>query len=65
MGVNELGKSEVVNWEELVTSNMMQIEALLRILENKGLVSSDEFYQEVVQVKKEMEKKIKDLQKEN
>ena len=36
MGKDELGKSEVVSWGELINSNLIQIEALIRVLEKKG-----------------------------
>ncbi len=45
-------KSEVVNWEELITSNMLQIEALLRILEKQGIVSQQELVDEVKNLSK-------------
>ncbi len=45
-------KSEAVNWEELITSNMLQIEALLRILEKQGIVSQQELVDEVKNLSK-------------
>jgi hypothetical protein len=65
MGKDELGKSEVVSWEEMITSNTIQIEAILRLLESKGIINSDEYINEVKLVNEEMQKKIKDSSTQN
>ena len=45
--------------EELITSNMMQIEAIVRILEREGIVTQYEGLQAVKKIKQEMEEQIK------
>lgn len=54
-----MNKSEVVNWEELITSNMLQIEAIVRILEKQAIVSQKELLEEIKLIKEEMENKMK------
>ncbi len=49
----------LVSWEELAVSTMLEVQALIRILERKGLVIKDEILKEVEAVKKEMEEKIR------
>jgi len=56
---------KLVTFEELTVSNMLEIQAVIRILERKGLISSDEVLEEVGVLKKEMEKKIRRFEREN
>ena len=65
MGKDELGKSEVVSWEELINSNLIQIEALIRVLEKKGIINSTEYLNEVKLVNEEMQKLIKAKSQQN
>ena len=51
--------------EELLLSNMLELRALIRILERKGLITQDELLEEVDVVKKEMEEKIRRMGREN
>ena len=51
--------------EELLLSNMLELRALIRILERKGLITQDELLEEVEVVKKEMEEKIRRMGREN
>ena len=53
----KLDTKETVSWEELSYSNMMEQEALLRILVKKGIVTKEEFLEEMRAVTKEMNKK--------
>jgi predicted RND superfamily exporter protein len=53
----KLDTKETVSWEELSYSNMMQQEALLRLLVKKGIVTKEEFLEEMRAVTKEMNKK--------
>ena len=53
----KLDSKETVSWEELSYSNMMEQEALLRILVKKGIVTKEEFLEEMRAVTKEMNKK--------
>jgi len=50
----KLDSKETVSWEELSYSNMMQQEALLRLLVNKGIVTKEEYLDELKQLKIEM-----------
>ncbi len=38
---------KIVTNEELIVSNMLQIEALIRILESEGLVTQEEVLEEI------------------
>ena len=49
----------LVSWEELAVSTMIEVQAIIKILERKGLVTKDEILKEVEVVKKEMEEKIR------
>ena len=55
----------LVSWEELAVSTMIEVQAIIKILEIKGLVTKDEILKEVAVVKKEMEENIKKFSKEN
>jgi len=50
----KLDTKEAVSWEEISYSNMMQQEALLRLLVNKGIVTKEEYLDELKQLKIEM-----------
>ena len=65
MGKDELGKSEVVSWGELINSNLIQIEALIRVLEKKGIITSNEYLQEVKLVNDKVQKLIKAKSQQN
>ena len=58
-------KSEVVNWEELITSNMLQLEAIVRILEKKKIATSEEILVEVKKLQIEMEARLKQNKRMN
>ena len=47
----KLDSKEMVSWEEISYSNMMQQEALLRLLVNKGIVTKEEYLDELKQLK--------------
>ena len=55
----------LVSNEELILSNMLEIQALIRILTQKGITSEDEILREVLKLKEEMENKIRQSSKEN
>ena len=55
----------LVSWEELAVSTMLEVQALINILERKGLITKDEILEEVEVVKKEMEAKIRRMGREN
>jgi hypothetical protein len=49
----------MVTFEELTVSNTLEIQAVIRILERKGLISSDEVLEEVGLLKEEIDEKIR------
>ena len=51
--------SGMVSNKELIYSNMLQLEAIIRVLERKGLVSSLEILEEVEKLEIEMEGKMR------
>ena len=50
----KLDSKETVSWEEISYSNMMEQEALLRLLVKKGIVTKEEFLEEMRALKKEL-----------
>ncbi len=48
-------KNEPATTEELAISNMFQQEALVRLLEKKGLITRKELLEEIREVQKEQE----------
>jgi len=57
--------SEIISNQELIYSNMLEIQALIRILKRKGITDEDEILEEVKKLKVEMEEKIKKMGREN
>jgi len=57
--------SDIVSNQELLVSNMLEIQALIRILNRKGITTEDEILKEVEQLRDEMEVKIKKMGREN
>ena len=55
----------LVSWEELAVSTMLEVQALIRILERKELITQDEILEEVEVLKKKMEEKIRRMGREN
>ena len=51
--------SKLVSNKELIYSNMLQLEAIIRVLERKKLVSSLEILEEVEKLEVEMEGKMR------
>ena len=56
---------KLVTNEELILSNMLEIQALIRILEKKGITTQSEILEEVVKVKDELEEQVKRNQQTN
>lgn len=56
---------KLVTNEELILSNMLEIQALVRILERKGITTQSEILDEVVKVKDELEAQVKRNQQTN
>ena len=57
--------SAIINNQELLDSNMLEIQALIKILEKKGRTNQDEILKEVKKLQVEMEEKIKKMAREN
>jgi len=57
--------AEIVSNQELLVSNMLEIQALIRILERKGITTKDEILAEVKLFKTKMEEKIRKSGREN
>jgi len=58
-------QNRLISDQELLVSNMLEIQALIRILVAKGITTEDEIMREIVKLKEELEKKLKDSQKMN
>ena len=56
--------SQVITNQELLVSNMLEIQALIRILQKKGITTEDEILEEVKALKVEMDEKIKQMGRE-
>ncbi len=57
--------SEIISNQELIYSNMLEIQAIIRILKRKGITDENEILEEVKKLKVEMEDKIRKMGKEN
>ena len=57
--------NRLITDQELLVSNMLEVQAMIRILCRKGITTEDEIMQEIVKLKEEMEQKMKDMQKLN
>ena len=57
--------SEIISNQELLVSNMLEIQAQIKILENKGITDKDEILEEVKKLQAEMEEKVKKMGREN
>ena len=55
----------VVSNEELIYSNMLEIQALIRILTRKGITTEDEIMKEIEKFRDEVNAKVKKMGKEN
>ena len=58
-------ENEIISDQELLVSNMLEIQALIRILEKKGITNQKEILEEVKKLKIEMENEMKRMSKEN
>ena len=52
----KLDPKEIVTQEELINSNMMQIEAITRLLVKKGIITKDELQVEYEELMREARK---------
>jgi polyhydroxyalkanoate synthesis regulator phasin len=53
----QLDPKEIVTIGELAKSNMFQVEVLTRILVKKGIMTKEEFIEEMQELKREMAEK--------
>lgn len=58
-------KESPVNWEELIVSNMIQLEALTNILIRKKITDDNEYLLEIKKIREQMEQKLRDSTKMN
>ncbi len=57
--------SEIISNQELLVSNMLEIQAIIRILKRKGITDENEILAEVKLLKAEMDEKIRKSGREN
>ena len=55
----------IVSNEELIYSNMLEIQALIRILTKRGITTEDEIMEEIEKIRDEVNAKVKKMGKEN
>ena len=55
----------LVTHEEIMLSNLVEIEAMRRVLVNKGIITEQEVFEQVKIVRAEMEEQIRQLNKES
>jgi hypothetical protein len=58
-------KNQIVSNEELIVSNMLEIQAIIRILTRNGITTEAEILREVQKLKVEMDELVKKMGKEN
>ena len=54
-----MGKNQPATPDELLHSQILTVEALIRVLDRKGIVKKDEIITEVQSVRRELEEKPK------
>ena len=57
--------SEIISNQELLISNMLEIQAIIRIPKRKGITDENKILEEVKKLQVEMEEKIKKMGREN
>jgi len=57
--------NQIVSNQELLVSNMLEIEAVIKILTRKGITTEDEILEEIIKLRDEVNEKVKSLGKEN
>ena len=58
-------KNKIVTNEELIVSNMLEVQAIIRILKQKGITTEEEVLREVQKLKAEMDELVRKMSKEN
>ena len=56
---------EIISNQELMVSNMLSIEAIIAVLEKKGIAKREEFIDELKRLKVEMAGTVKKMGREN
>ncbi len=55
----------IVSNDELIYSNMLEIQAIIRILTKKGITTENEIMQEIEKIRDEVNEKVRKMGKEN
>jgi len=50
----KLDQKETVDFKELLVSEVIQTEALVNLLEHKGIITKDELLEEILRIRKSM-----------
>lgn len=58
-------ENRLISNNELIYTNMLQIEAIMRVLVNKGITTEEEVMNEIIKLKMEMDEKIRKGSLEN
>ena len=58
-------ENRLISNNELIYTNMLQIEAIMRVLVKKGITSEEEVMNEIIKLKMEMDQKIRKGSLEN
>jgi hypothetical protein len=58
-------KNQLISDQELLVSNMLEIQAIIKILTRKGITNEDEIMEEIIKLRDEVNEKVKKLGKEN
>jgi len=57
--------NKIVSNQDLIVTNMLEIQAIIKILKRKGITDENEILGEVKKLKVEMEEKVKKIGREN
>ena len=60
-----MDNNQFISYDKLLSTQMLQIEGVVRILVKKGIATEDELLQEVIILKLEMAEKMRNMSKEN
>lgn len=60
----KMDKNQLISYDELIATQKIQIEVIVKIMIKKGIATEDELLEEVKILKLEMSKKMKWMNKE-
>ena len=60
-----IDKNQIVTNQELLVNNMIEIQAIIRILKQKGITTEEEILREVKKLQVEMDELVNKMSKEN